>query len=248
MALDYYDILGVPPRAAAGEIRKAYRLLAQKWHPDKNPGDPWATGRFMRLGEAYRVLMDPVSRAAYDGLRTQERPGEGISPPSRQPAGGNPAAPPQSYSYRQPARPAPRGRGRGAGRTRRRKPPQPAGNSASKRHRNGVSGFFPWLPFLKDLPQRLLNWLTGRPPAGLEWEVVPTPHRPDLVMDLRLPRWLAARGTRINFIMKSHNQRRRLKLTIPPGVQEGFFMRVKGGGKAEGPVRGHLYINIRIKA
>ena len=78
--------------------------------------------------------------------------------------------------------------------------------------------------------------------------MVPTPHRPDLVMDLRLPRWLAARGTRINFIMKSHNQRRRLKLTIPPGVQEGLFMRVKGGGKAEGPVRGHLYINIRIKA
>ena len=66
MALDYYEILGVPPKADAGEIKKAYRHLAQKWHPDKHPEDPRATGRFMRLGEAYRVLMDPVRRAAYD--------------------------------------------------------------------------------------------------------------------------------------------------------------------------------------
>ncbi len=248
MALDYYDILGVPPKADAGEIRKAYRLLAQKWHPDKNPGDPWATGRFMRLGEAYRVLMDPVSRAAYDWLRTRERPGEEISLLSRPPAGGSTAAPSPYHPSRQPARPTPRGRFRSASRARERKPPQPACFSASKRPKNGSSGLSPWLLALKALPQRFLNWLTGRPPAGLEWEVVPTPHRPDLVMDLKLPRWLAARGTRLNFIMKSHNQRRRLKLTIPPGVQEGLFMRVKGGGKAEGPVRGHLYINIRIMA
>ncbi len=237
MALDYYDILGVPPRADAGEIRKAYRLLAQKWHPDKNPGDPWATGRFMRLGEAYRVLMDPVSRAAYDWLRTRERRGQEIPPPYRPPASNYAAAPSPNY----PARPAPRGRCRGASRTRGIKRPQPACSSTHKQ------GFSPWLLSLRDLPQRFLNWLTGRPPGGVEWEVVPTPHRPDLIMDLRLPRWLAARGTRINFIMKSHNQRRRLKLTIPPGVQEGLIMRVKGGGKAEGPVRGHLYINIHIK-
>ncbi len=118
MALDYYDLLRVPPRADAGEIRKAYRLLAQKWHPDKNPGDPWATGRFMRLGEAYRVLMDPVSRAAYDWLRSRERRGEEISPPSRPPAGNYAAAPSPNYPSRQPARPTPRGRGRGASRSR----------------------------------------------------------------------------------------------------------------------------------
>ena len=71
MALDYYEILGVPPKADAGDIKKAYRLLALRWHPDRNPGDPWAAERFLRLGEAYRVLMDPDRRAAYDWLRSQ---------------------------------------------------------------------------------------------------------------------------------------------------------------------------------
>ena len=76
MALDYYEILGVPPKADAGDIKKAYRLLALKWHPDRNPNDPRAAERFLRLGEAYRVLIDPVRRAAYDWLRVQETGGQ----------------------------------------------------------------------------------------------------------------------------------------------------------------------------
>ena len=92
-----------------------------------------------------------------------------------------------------------------------------------------------------------MNWLTGRPPAGLEWEMVPTPGQPDLIMDLRLPRWLASRGAKINFILKSHNLRRRLKLAIPPGVKDGLCMRIKEAGRITGAKRGHLYINIRLK-
>ena len=63
---DYYEVLGVERNASAQEIKKAYRRLAMKHHPDKNLDDPSAEERFKELGEAYDVLSDEEKRAAYD--------------------------------------------------------------------------------------------------------------------------------------------------------------------------------------
>ncbi|MHC4252509.1 MAG: molecular chaperone DnaJ, partial [Planctomycetota bacterium] len=63
---DYYEILGVSKTASADEVRKAYRKLAFKYHPDKNPGDKEAEKKFRDISNAYEVLHDPEKRKAYD--------------------------------------------------------------------------------------------------------------------------------------------------------------------------------------
>ncbi len=77
---DYYELLGVGRTATADEIRKAYRKLAMKYHPDRNQGDEAAADRFKEVSEAYEVLSDEKKRAAYDrygheGVKSQFGPG-----------------------------------------------------------------------------------------------------------------------------------------------------------------------------
>jgi molecular chaperone DnaJ len=72
---DYYEVLGVNKDASADEIKKSYRALAKKYHPDKNPNDKAAEEHFKEIQEAYDVLGDPPKRVEYDQLRDAERRG-----------------------------------------------------------------------------------------------------------------------------------------------------------------------------
>src|SRR5438445_6821721 len=62
----YYEVLEVERTANDGELKSAFRKLAMKWHPDRNPGDKTSEHRFKEINEAYEILKDPDKRAAYD--------------------------------------------------------------------------------------------------------------------------------------------------------------------------------------
>lgn len=80
---DYYEVLGVEKNAGADDIKRAYRRLAIKYHPDKNPGDKDAEAKFKECAEAYEVLSDPEKRARYDQYGHAGLQGAGVHDFSR---------------------------------------------------------------------------------------------------------------------------------------------------------------------
>ena len=68
-AKDYYAILGVKSEASAADIKKAYRELAVKYHPDKNPDDKQVEEKFKEINEAYMIVGDPEKRKKYDRIQ-----------------------------------------------------------------------------------------------------------------------------------------------------------------------------------
>lgn len=91
---DYYKILGVDKKASQDEIKKAYRKLAQKYHPDKNPGNKAAEDKFKEINEANEVLGDPEKRKKYEQLGSNWKqyenaaPGQGYYQQRGAPGGG----------------------------------------------------------------------------------------------------------------------------------------------------------------
>src|SRR4051794_21715495 len=90
---DYYKVLGVAKNASASEIKKAYRKLAQEFHPDRNRGDKDAEERFKEISAAYDVLGDEEKRKSYDQVREMSQSGFGGGfPGGGFPGGGFPGA------------------------------------------------------------------------------------------------------------------------------------------------------------
>ena len=82
---DYYETLGVNRSASDSEIKKAYRKLAVKFHPDKNPGDKQAEEKFKEISAAFEILKDPEKRNQYDqfghdAFRGGRASGQGVDP------------------------------------------------------------------------------------------------------------------------------------------------------------------------
>ncbi|NLX71365.1 MAG: molecular chaperone DnaJ [Clostridiales bacterium] len=75
---DYYEILGVDRNASEDDLKRAYRRLAKKYHPDLNPGDAEAEAKFKEINEAYNVLINPETRAQYDRFGHEGPTGQGF--------------------------------------------------------------------------------------------------------------------------------------------------------------------------
>ena len=82
---DFYSVLGVSKDASPEDVKKAYRKLARKYHPDQNPGDAAAEKKFKDITEANSVLSDPEEREQYDAIRAM---GSGARFTAGGPAGG----------------------------------------------------------------------------------------------------------------------------------------------------------------
>jgi len=268
---DYYKILEVNQDASEEHIRKSYRRLAFKYHPDRNPGDSSAEERFKEIAEAYGVLTDPVKRNEYDKwLRA--------GPQERVAGRGFPYSQEEIFQdlFRDP---------------RFRRVFQDlfgeferAGFRFDQRFFDKVffggrgvffGGVFVWGPsgsgrlkfgrprqrshldtrqtrrvkspgFLQRLGQKIGRLLSGGQRA-LSHETQEVSVRPqDLTYNLTLPFEEAQQGTWVTIAIDRGQGNERLKVRIPPGTRSGTRLRLTGKGRHHAPENGDLYLTVNL--
>lgn len=218
---DYYEVLGIAKDATPEAIKKAYRALARKHHPDVNPGDKSAEKRFKEVQQAYDILFDPEKRALYDRYGTAAFEGMAAAGPRTSASEwtarfGEPGSETIDFSeffshFGQPG---------GAG-------------GATTHGGEGSAGIF------EDLLGRMRAGRTSKPRAGRSLEA-----------HLSIPFLTAVRGgeTSIN-IQRGEGNTESLVVKIPPGVDTGAKLRLKGQGETgpKGTQRGDLTITITVE-
>ena len=219
---DYYEILGVSRTAAADEIKKSYRRLARKFHPDVSKEENAET-RFKEIQEAYEVLKDPEKRAAYDQLGSDWKSGQQFRPPPEWASG---------FEFRGAG-----GGGRGGGYSRQ-----------SFEDEGGFSDFFSSL-FGGGSPFGAGGGAgrPGRTRAGrdhharIEIDLEEAYRGGTRTLDLKRPE-LTSDGT---LEMRTHT----VRVTIPAGVGDGQQIRLAGQGEtaAGGGRAGDLYLEVHVR-
>lgn len=225
MARDYYKILGVPRNATQEEIRKAYRQLARKYHPDLNPNDKNAKEKFQEVQEAFEVLSDPQKREMYDRYGA-----------SFQYAGAGAGAGPGRGGFTQT----------GPGEFTFFFDDFDLGRFFEERYQNdfpggrgGPTGFEDLFQHFRRAASRTRTAETGR--AAFRGQ--------DVESEVTIPFTTAVEGGEVAItVARPDGRRETLSVKIPAGIEDGKRMRLRGQGQPGllGGEPGDLYLTIHV--
>ncbi|MDO5747778.1 MAG: DnaJ C-terminal domain-containing protein [Actinomycetaceae bacterium] len=222
---DFYKILGVKKDADQQTIKKAYRKLARKYHPDQNKGDAHAESKFKQVGEAYQVLSNPQQRKQYDALRAMAGGGPRFT---AGPGGSGASGFEDVFASMFGASPG------GAG---------SAGGSNNYHYYQG-GGFNDILSglFSGQQPSSASQGYGGGGPFGFGGR---SDKGQDLAASTELPFSQAVQGATLKLSVEG----RSMTVRIPPGVQDGQKLRLKGKGRPSptGGKPGDLVVSVTVK-
>src|ERR1041384_7592249 len=208
---DYYEILGVARNAKEDEIKKTYRKLARKYHPDLNPHDKQAEEKFKEIQEAYEVLSDAEKRRKYDQLGANWKNGAEFTPPPNWGGGFQGTINMEDLFGR-----------------------------AGEQRSGAFSDFFEML-FGGMGGNAEMGGFGGRPGAGARGgRTSARQAQPEAETELSLPLEDMHRGTQQKFSVRLGNVEKTIDVRIPPGARDDSKIRIPGGGPNGGDLYVHL--------
>lgn len=219
MAEDYYQILGVDKKASVDEIKKAYRKLAVKWHPDKNPNNKAAEEKFKKISEAYAVLSDSQKRQQYDTFGSADQFRQQYSQEDIF----------RGFDLNEILRSFGFGGARG-------------GRTTFRTNRRGGGGFQEYEDPFADLFGSM-----GGGGAGRQYANVPQKGQ-DAEYNLSISLEESVLGAEKKISFQIENRVEDINVKIPPGISTGKKLRLPGKGLSgyNGGPNGDLYLNINV--